>query len=106
MSRMATAAEKLMTVDEFLGWAEERDGRWELVDGRPIAMAPERVARLVSQGEAWAALRRAVGRAGVPCQGLPDGATVRVSARAPWTRTRLSIAARVCRPRRSKSPSR
>ncbi len=78
---MATAAEKLMTVDEFLGWAEERDGRWELVDGRPIAMAPERVARLVSQGEAWAALRRAVDRAGVPCQGLPDGATVRVSAR-------------------------
>ncbi len=81
MSCMATAAEKLMTVDEFLGWAEERDGRWELVDGRPIAMAPERVAHLVSKGEAWAALRRAVDRAGVPCQVLPDRATVHVSAR-------------------------
>ncbi len=78
---MATVAETLMTVEEFLGWAEERDGRWELIDGRPVAMAPERVAHVVSKGEAWAALRRAVDRAGIPCQALPDGATVRVSAR-------------------------
>ena len=27
-----------MTVDEFIGWAG--DGRWELVDGEPRAMAP------------------------------------------------------------------
>jgi len=78
---MATVAEKLMTADEFLGWAEEREGRWELIDGRPIAMAPERVAHVVSKGEAWAALRRAVDHAGAPCQALPDGATVRESAR-------------------------
>ena len=78
---MATLAEKLMTVDEFLGWAEEREGRWELLDGRPIAMAPERVAHLEAKSEASVALRRAIERADVPCRVLPDGATVRVSSR-------------------------
>jgi Uma2 family endonuclease len=34
---MSTAPQKLMTVDEFLAWAEGREGRWELIDGRPIA---------------------------------------------------------------------
>ena len=78
---MATAAEKLMTVDEFHGWAEERDGRWEFLDGRPIAMAPERAAHLLSKGRAWAALQRAIEGAEGPCAAFPDGATVRVSSR-------------------------
>jgi Uma2 family endonuclease len=37
---MAQAAAKRMTVDEFLAWCPEDDGRWELVDGQPAAMAP------------------------------------------------------------------
>ncbi len=78
---MSTAAETLMTVDQFLGWAEAREGRWELIDGRPIAMAPERVAHLEAKAEALFALRRAIERAGVACRVLPDGATVRVSFR-------------------------
>jgi Uma2 family endonuclease len=32
-----------MTVDEFFAWAQTQDGRWELYDGVPVAMAPERV---------------------------------------------------------------
>jgi hypothetical protein len=27
-----------MNVDEFLAWAEGREGRWELIDGRPIGL--------------------------------------------------------------------
>jgi Uma2 family endonuclease len=77
---MSTAAEKLMTVDEFLGWAEGREGRWELYDGLPIAMSPERVAHLVTKATAFLALTRALDRAGAPCHVLPDGATVRVAA--------------------------
>ncbi len=76
---MSTAAQILMTVDEFLGWAEGREGRWELIDGRPIAVAPERVAHLEAKSEAAVALRRSIERAGVPCRVLPDGATVRIS---------------------------
>jgi Uma2 family endonuclease len=41
---MSTPAQRKMTVDEFLIWAEGQDGRWELYNGVPYAMAPERVA--------------------------------------------------------------
>jgi Uma2 family endonuclease len=38
---MSTAL-KQMTVDEFLSWAEGREGRWELHDCVPVMMSPER----------------------------------------------------------------
>ena len=37
---MPETAEKLMTVAEFLTWDDGTDTRYELVDGRPVAMAP------------------------------------------------------------------
>jgi len=37
---MADAAEKRMTVAEFLTWDDGTDTRYELIDGRPVAMAP------------------------------------------------------------------
>jgi len=37
---MADVAEKRMTVAEFLTWDDGTDTRYELVDGRPVAMAP------------------------------------------------------------------
>jgi Uma2 family endonuclease len=37
---MADAAQKLMTVAEFLEWDDGTDTRYELIDGRPVAMAP------------------------------------------------------------------
>jgi Uma2 family endonuclease len=37
---MADAAEKLMTRAEFLDWNDGTDTRYELIDGRPVAMAP------------------------------------------------------------------
>ena len=81
VANMPTAAEKLMTVDEFFGWAEGREGRWELFDGRPIAMSPERVAHLETKAAALIALKGAIAKAGASCHALPDGATVRISAR-------------------------
>ena len=76
---MTTAVQKPMTVDAFLRWAEGRDGRWELIDGRPVAMAPETAAHLLTKARAWAELQQAVERAGLPCTVFPDGATVRMS---------------------------
>jgi uncharacterized glyoxalase superfamily protein PhnB len=35
-----------MDVDAFLPWAEGRQGRWELRDGRPVLMSPERGLRV------------------------------------------------------------
>lgn len=37
---MADIAEKRMTVAEFLTWDDGTDTRYELIDGRPVAMAP------------------------------------------------------------------
>ncbi len=35
---MSTAL-KLMTVEEFLQWAEGKEGRWELHDGVPVMIS-------------------------------------------------------------------
>ena len=37
---MADAAEKRWTVEEFLEWDDGTDRRYELVDGRIVAIAP------------------------------------------------------------------
>lgn len=38
----AERANARMDVDEFIAWAIDRPGRYELEDGRVLAMAPER----------------------------------------------------------------
>jgi Uma2 family endonuclease len=78
---MSTVAKPLMTVEEFLAWAEGRDDRWELQDGELVAMAPERLAHAETKAEAHIALRSAIRRANAPCHAVPDGVTVRVAAR-------------------------
>jgi Uma2 family endonuclease len=63
--------------EEFRRWCEaQTKGRYERVDGWIVAMAPERGAHLRVKGAIYKALDRAVTVAGVPCQVLPDGATV------------------------------
>jgi Uma2 family endonuclease len=63
--------------EEFRRWCQMQTRvRYERVDGRIVAMAPERGAHLRVKGAVYSALRRAVADAGVPCEALPDGATV------------------------------
>lgn len=79
---MAEAAEKLPeTVDAFLPWAERQPGRYELFEGRVVAMAAERALHALVKGEVFAALRDAVRARNLPCEAYPDGMTVRVNAR-------------------------
>jgi Uma2 family endonuclease len=70
-------AESLMSVDEFLQWAWSREGKFELHDGRPVAMSPERVRHAGAKTEAAFALREAIRRANLPCRAYVDGITVR-----------------------------
>jgi Uma2 family endonuclease len=66
-----------MTVPEFLDWASAQPrGRYELVRGEVVAMAPERQRHLLAKGAVYRALGDAVRRAGVACTVFPDGATV------------------------------
>jgi len=68
-----------MTVDEFLVWAEAQDGRWELYNGVPYAMAPERARHGEVKFAVQTALVQGIRKAGLACHMRPDGATVRVS---------------------------
>jgi Uma2 family endonuclease len=75
---MTALAKSRMTVDEFLTWAEGREGRWELLDGVVVAMSPERVIHGATTFRVAVALKSAVDKARVPCHVLPDSVVVRL----------------------------
>jgi Uma2 family endonuclease len=76
---MQLRAKPKMTVDEFLAWSGENPGRYELVDGEILAMAPQRLGHADAKYAIQTALRAGIKKAGLPCHMVPDGATVRVS---------------------------
>jgi Uma2 family endonuclease len=76
---MNSLAIKRMSVAEFLVWAEAQDkGRFELIDGQPVAMAPERAEHVAAKLRAANALAAAVQRAGVRCEAFVEGLAVAV----------------------------
>ncbi len=79
MGHTLAKAPLILSREEYRRWAEaQRRGRYERVAGEVVAMAPERGAHLRIKAATWLALRQAIAAAGVPCQALPDGATVEV----------------------------
>jgi Uma2 family endonuclease len=78
---MSSPAKNEMDVDAFLAWADGRQGRWELRDGHPLMMAPERAAHALTKFAAQKALESGLQRAGLPCRVFPDGMTVRITPR-------------------------
>ena len=70
---------KRMTVDEYLAWAKERPGRYELIDGVVREMAPETSDHADAKHAAVTALKSAIKRAGIAAYAKPDGMTVRIS---------------------------
>ncbi|MCC6197615.1 MAG: Uma2 family endonuclease [Burkholderiales bacterium] len=75
---MTALTKPRMTVDDFLAWADGREGRWELVDGEVVSMSPERAVHGEMKLNAAVALRAAVAAAGVKCGVLPDSVVVRI----------------------------
>jgi Uma2 family endonuclease len=67
-----------MSRQEFRKWAEEQDGRYELVAGEPVAMAPERVVHARLKARIWQAFDREIRERGLACEALPDGVTVEI----------------------------
>lgn len=93
---MATALKRI-TTDEFLLWAEGRDGRWELFDGNPVMMAPERLAHVRTKARTFAALENGLRQAGLACEAVMDGIAVRIDAQTTFE----PDATVICGPRRS-----
>ena len=77
---MSTPAAKRLNADEFLIWAEAQPkGRFELVNGMVVAMAPEKADHARAKLRACSALQAAIKRAGVPCEAFIDGLSVRIN---------------------------
>jgi Uma2 family endonuclease len=75
---MSALPQKRMTVDEFLAWAEDRPGRYELFRGAVYAMTPERAVHAEVKFAVQTALANAIRARNLPCRMLPDGMTVRI----------------------------
>jgi Uma2 family endonuclease len=74
---MNSLAVKRMSVAEFLIWAEAQDkGRFELIDGQPVTMAPERTEHVAAKLRAANALTAGIQRAGVPFEAFVEGLAV------------------------------
>ena len=77
--RMVEPARKSkLTVAEFLDWYKRQPGRYELVGGEIVAMAPGRVRHNTTKGQVYRALGDAVRRAGLACTVLTDGIGVMI----------------------------
>ncbi len=75
---MTEVAQKQMTVDEFLTWAEGRPGRYELFRGEVIAMTLEMARHAQMKAALYVSLRDALRARRLDCHVMPDGMTVRI----------------------------
>jgi Uma2 family endonuclease len=68
-----------MRVREFIAWAQSQDrGRYELVGGEVVAMAPERAEHVRAKRYIANALDAAIARAGMRCEAFVDGLAVAI----------------------------
>jgi Uma2 family endonuclease len=67
-----------MNVDEYLAWAQEHPGRYELSAGEIVAMSPEGAGHAAVKFAVQAALLAGIRARGLPCHMLPDGMTIRI----------------------------
>jgi Uma2 family endonuclease len=76
---MPVVAKTHMSVDEYLAWAQDHPGRYELFNGDVFAMSPEGARHAEIKFAIQTALDRSIRSRRLPCQMLPDGMTVRVN---------------------------
>ncbi|MGB9368791.1 MAG: Uma2 family endonuclease [Xanthobacteraceae bacterium] len=67
-----------LTVDEYLAWAVDQPGRYELSHGTVYAMPPEGAGHAEVKGAIYGALLAGLRAQHLPCHVLPDGMTVRI----------------------------
>ena len=68
-----------MSAEAFLEWAEAQpSGRYQLIGGEIVAMAPERAEHVHVKRQIANALDAAIARASVPCRAFVDGLGVKI----------------------------
>ena len=95
---MNIALQRPMTVDDYLAWgdAQSERRRTELINGRIVAMTPERE-HVEIKFAAALALKIAISRAKFACHALGDGLTIRIDDHTATSPTLWSTAAKDCR---------
>jgi Uma2 family endonuclease len=75
----AVPKRETMSAEAFLEWAEAQDdGRYQLIGGQIVAMAPERAEHGLVKYQAAKALEAAIVQAGVPCRAFVDSLGVKI----------------------------
>ena len=69
---MSERAVRTMTIAEFLTWQLSQRDRYELVDGRPVAMTGAKLRHDLVTGNAYSEIRRQFRAAGNPCDAFTD----------------------------------
>jgi Uma2 family endonuclease len=64
--------------DKLVLSAADPRGRFERVEGRPVAMAPEYWVHARLKARIWRALDRQITEAGLPCQAVPNGMALEI----------------------------
>jgi Uma2 family endonuclease len=75
---MTVLTKPRMTVDQFLAWAMDQPGRYELHHGEVFVMSPENAAHAEIKLAIHLALLTGIRGGRLPCHVLPDGMTVRI----------------------------
>jgi Uma2 family endonuclease len=78
IAHMTALTKPRMTVDEYLAWARNQPGRYELFRGEVYPMSPETVGHAEIKAAVYSALLNGIRARGLACFALPDGVTVRV----------------------------
>lgn len=74
----ASPKPETMSANAFLDWAEAQEGRYQLIAGEIVAMAPERAEHAHVKRMVANALDEAIAKAKIPCQAFVDGMSVKV----------------------------
>ena len=68
---MTVLTKPRMTVDEYLAWAEDQPGRYELHKGEVHAMSPETAGHAETKAAVYMALRNAIRRRAAGVSRIP-----------------------------------
>jgi Uma2 family endonuclease len=75
---MTAVPKSRMTLADFLDWSDRQEGKYELVRGQIVDMAPGVIEHARAKLAAVNALAAAIRRAGLPCEALIDGPGVAI----------------------------
>jgi Uma2 family endonuclease len=70
---MTALPRRLFTLTEFLDWTQGQEGKFELVCGEVVAMAPGSIQHSRAKASVWSALAAGIKQAGLPCEAIADG---------------------------------